>query len=126
MKERIRRDTTRPTQREVCFLIGRNGAILWADASDSPAALPDSRDRWDAIWRHRDELEVIAHSHPLGPSMFSAEDESTMEAVDGALGKKMNYMVVAPRVTISREGTVSPEPWWVALLRLASGMRKDN
>ena len=126
MKERIRRDTSRPPQREVCFLIGRGGAILWADASDSPAALPDSRERWDAIWRHRDELDVIAHSHPIGPSVFSAEDESTMEALDSALGKKMNYMVVAPRVTISREGTVSPEPWWVALLRLASGMRKDN
>jgi len=126
MKERIRRPTNRTEQREVCFLIGRAGALLWADASDSPAALPDSRERWDAIWRHRDELEVIAHSHPLGPGAFSAEDESTMAALDSALGKKMNYMVVAPRVTISREGPVSPEPWWVALLRLASGMRKDN
>lgn len=127
MKERIRRPTNRTEQREVCFLIGRGGALLWADASDSPAALPDSRERWNAIWRHRDELEIIAHSHPLGPSAFSAEDESTMEALDSALGKKLNYMVVAPRVTISRDRTpVSPEPWWVALLRLASGMRKDN
>ena len=47
--------------REVCFLIGKGGAILWADASNSPAALPDSRARWEAIWTHRDELEVIAH-----------------------------------------------------------------
>jgi hypothetical protein len=126
MKERIRRPTSRPELREVCFLIGRGGALLWADASDSPAALPYSRERWDAIWRLRDELEVIAHSHPLGPGAFSAEDESTMEALDSALGKKLAYMVVAPRVTISREGPVSPEPWWTALLRLASGMRKDS
>lgn len=118
-------------KREVCFLVGKGGAILWADASDSPAALPDSRARWEAIWRHRDELEVIAHSHPMGPSEFSAEDESTMEALDSALGRVIRYMVVAPRVTIAREGTsattnVVPEPWWAALLRLASGMQKEG
>ncbi len=118
-------------KREVCFLVGKGGAILWADASDSPAALPDSRERWEAIWRHRDELEVIAHSHPDGPAAFSAEDESTMEALDSALGKVVRYMVVAPRVTIARSGSspveqISPEPWWAALLRLASGMRKEE
>jgi hypothetical protein len=118
-------------KREVCFLVGKGGAILWADASNSPAALPDSRDRWEAIWRLRDELEVIAHSHPMGPSAFSVEDESTMEALDSALGRPMRYMVVAPRVTIAREGTVRtadvvPEPWWAALLRLASGMQHED
>src|SRR5262245_54305465 len=116
--------------REVCFLIGRKGEILWADASNSPAALPDSRARWQAIWDHRDELENIVHSHPMGPAAFSAEDESTMQAVDSALGRTMRYTVVAPRVVITRVGddttTVSPEPWWAGLLRLASGMRKDN
>lgn len=115
---------------EVCFLIGRGGALLWADASSSPAALPDSRARWQAIWQHRDELEEIAHSHPMGPAAFSAEDESTMQAIDSALGRSMRYGVVAPRVTITRSGSdtrpVSPEPWWAALLRLASGMRKED
>ena len=116
--------------REVCLLIGRGGAILWADASTSPAALPDSRARWQAIWQHRDELEDIVHSHPMGPAAFSAEDESTMEALDSALGRAMRYSVVTPRVVITRIGkdttTVSPEPWWAGLIRLASGMRKDN
>ena len=112
--------------REVCFLIGRGDAILYADASNSPAALPDSRLRWEAIWRHRDELEVIVHSHPAGPAAFSAEDRSTMEALDAALGKQLRYCVVAPRVTITSpdEQILDPEPWWAALLRLASGMRK--
>jgi hypothetical protein len=109
------------------LLVGRGDAILWADASDSAAALPDSRARWQAIWHHRDELEAIVHSHPVGPAAFSAEDESTMEALDSALGKTLRYCVVAPRVTISRIGErderVSPEPWWADLLRLASGMR---
>jgi hypothetical protein len=115
--------------REVCILVGRGGAILWADASNSPAALPDSRARWQAIWEHRDELEDIVHSHPVGPAAFSAEDESTMQAIDSALGRVMRYTVVAPRAVISRVGTdtahVSPEPWWAGLVRLASGMRKE-
>jgi hypothetical protein len=124
---------TRPAgraAREVCFVIGRGDAILWADASDSPEALPDSRARWEAIWHHRGELEAIAHSHPAGPAVFSAEDESTMRAIDGALGRAVRYHVVAPRVTIARIGehteVVRPEPWWAGLLRLASGMPKGD
>jgi hypothetical protein len=116
--------------REVCFLIGRGDAILWADASNSAAALPDSRPRWESIWQHRDELEAIVHSHPVGPAAFSAEDESTMEAIDSALGRAMRYCVVAPGVTIARVGALEepmfPEPWWADLLRLASGMRKED
>ena len=115
---------------EVCFLIGRGGAIVWADASDSGAALPDSRARWEAIWRHRGELDAIAHSHPLGPAAFSPEDESTMRAIDGALGRELRYYVVAPRQTIGRTGArtevVTPEPWWAGLLRLASGMKQGD
>src|SRR5687768_15959006 len=88
--------------REVCFLIGHDGSVLWADASDSPVALPDSRDRWEAIWQLREELAEIAHSHPVGPLAFSAEDESTMEALDSALGRAVRYSVVAPRGTIVR------------------------
>ena len=116
--------------REVCFLLGAGEAILWADASDSPAALPDSRARWEAIWRHREELAEISHSHPAGPLAFSHEDETTMEALDSALGRVVRVSVVAPRVMIAREGgkvvEVTPEPWWAALLRLASGMERKG
>jgi hypothetical protein len=116
--------------REVCLLIGRGGVILWADASTSPVALPDSRTRWEAIWHHRGELEEIAHSHPRGPSAFSHEDETTMEAIDAALGRALRYSVVAPRVVIARidgkTSEVDPEPWWAGLLRLASGMRQGD
>jgi len=112
--------------REVCFLIGRGDAVLYADAG-SIGALPDSRARWEAIWDHRDELEVIAHTHPHGPAAFSAEDESTMAAIDSALGKPVRYCVVAPRITVSRLAnettTIDPEPWWAGVIRLASGMK---
>jgi hypothetical protein len=113
--------------REVFFLIGRNGALLWSDASTSPAALPDSRARWEAIWKHRDELEELSHSHPLGPLAFSHEDETTMAALDGALGKTLCFSVVAPNGMIRRDhGVVEEEPWWAELLRLASGMRREK
>ena len=114
--------------REVCFLIGFDGSILWADASNSPVALPDSRDRWEAIWQLRHELSEIAHSHPVGPSAFSAEDTSTMAALDLALGRKLRYSVVAPKTMIVRADDdtfeLNPEPWWAGLLRLASGMKE--
>lgn len=116
--------------REVCFLLGDDGAVLWADASTSPVALPDSRDRWEAIWELRAELAEIAHSHPVGPAAFSAEDESTMAALDSALGRPLRYSVVAPRAMIVRAHgetfTLDSEPWWAGLLRLASGMTQQG
>jgi hypothetical protein len=113
-------------QREVCFLLGAGDTVLWADASLSPTALPDSRARWEAIWAHRARLVAIAHSHPVGPTAFSAEDRSTMAALDDALGRRLLYFVVSPSAVITPTATISPEPWWAGLLRLASGMRKDT
>lgn len=129
--------------REVCLLIGRGDSILWSDASASPVWLPDSRERWAAIWRHRAELVEIAHSHPVGPLAFSAEDETTMAALAAALGRSPQFSVVAPGGMLRRcypprtaDGTAlsapvetlllpAAEPWWAGLLRLASGMRAE-
>lgn len=114
--------------REVFFLIGRGGAVLWSDASTSPTLLPDSRARWEAIWAQRDDLEEIAHSHPVGPLAFSQEDETTMAALASALGKSPRFSVVAPDGMLVRQNgadaVVESEPWWAALLRLASGMKR--
>ncbi|MBS2031900.1 MAG: Mov34/MPN/PAD-1 family protein [Deltaproteobacteria bacterium] len=115
--------------REVCFLIGENDAVLWSDASVSPIALPDSRARWEAIWSRRAALVEIAHSHPVGPNAFSAEDESTMAALRQALGRELWFSVVAPGEMIRRiaggDAVVHNEPWWAALLRSASGMKSE-
>ena len=113
-------------RREVCFVIA-NGAIVWSDVSSSPASIADSRERWEVIWRVRDSLEEIAHSHPIGPDAFSAEDETTMDALDAALGRKLVYSVVTPALRLVREnghrrGSAGEDPWWVPLLRAASGM----
>jgi hypothetical protein len=129
--------------REVCLLLGRGDAILWADAGTSPLWLSDSRARWEAIWRHRDELTEIAHSHPLGPLGFSSEDETTMTALCAALGRCPRFSVVAPSGMVRRhypppepQGSTPPpvdalvapaeEPYWADLLRLASGMSKEQ
>lgn len=119
-------------RREVCFVIGRGGLILWADAADGPFAIPDSRARWLAIWEQRAELEEIAHSHPMGPLAFSSEDQTTMEALDQALGRELRYSVLAPAGMIAREGAqgrtqrVELEPWWANILRAASGISSKN
>lgn len=116
--------------REVCFLVSASGAILWADMSTSPDVLPDARARWLAIWQHRADLVEIAHSHPCGPLAFSEEDKTTMAAVQTALGKHLRFTVVAPEGVITCEGESErtldpardPAPWWLALMRAASGM----
>jgi len=116
----------RPRPVEVCFLIGRGGAVLWTDRSDDAHLLPDSRERWTAIWVQRDELELIAHSHPRGPLAFSETDRSTMAALDTALGCPQHYAVVAPSGMIgwhdNEQSDFQEEPWWADLLRAASGI----
>jgi hypothetical protein len=120
--------------REVFFLIDGDGNILWSDASDSPVRLPDSRARWEAIWSRRDHIAEIAHSHPVGPLAFSQEDDTTMRALVSALGRPLLFSVIAPGGMVRRTESFEPargtgdtvvdrEPWWTALLRLASGMR---
>lgn len=118
------------TTREVCFLIDPAGAIVYADASTSPVALPDARARWEAIWAAATagRLAIVAHSHPVGPAAFSAEDRSTMAALDSALGRVVRYVVVTPDLAIVADGAdgealpLDPEPWWTTVLRLASGL----
>jgi hypothetical protein len=124
--------------REVFFVIGKDGAILWSDASGSPVALPDSRARWERIWELRDSICELAHSHPIGPLAFSHEDETTMAALVSALGRPIVFSVVAPggmiRSQLENDGAVPApmpepvleEPWWTSLLRAASGMTKET
>lgn len=115
-------------KREVCFLIGAIDVVLWSDASDSPHALPDSRERWEAIWQRRAELHEIAHSHPLGPETFSAEDLSTMHALDDALGRRCRFSLVTPTQYLVRgdadEAVKADPPPWVTALRVASGLSR--
>jgi hypothetical protein len=112
---------------EVCFLLDAAGTVLWRDSSGNPSAMPDSRARWAAIWARRGELAEVAHSHPHGPLGFSAQDLSTMDALDAALGRPLTYAVVTPDNLLRRrpDGRTlveDVEPAWVADLRAASGL----
>jgi len=117
-------------KREVCFLIGEGDVLLYADYSESPTALPDAQKRWQEIWDNRHQLIEIAHSHPLGGSNFSQEDETTMAALDLALGKSVCYSVVSPDEMRLRDGNketiVEQEPWWANLMRVASGINPES
>ncbi|NUP04905.1 MAG: hypothetical protein HOW73_02465 [Polyangiaceae bacterium] len=119
--------------REVFFLIGRNETVLYRDEGSGPTFIPDARTRWEAIWSRRDELVEIAHSHPVGPLAFSAEDDTTMDAITSALGRTVVFSVVTPgsmlRRIVSPDATaaasdqvVDEEPPWAAELRRQSGV----
>ena len=118
---------TTTTRREVFFLIGPEHRVLWSDTTESPLALTDKRARWEAIWSHRDTLVELCHSHPVGPDGFSAEDATTMEALDAGLGKSLRFSLVTPNGYFVRAGKVDVEraapPPWVQALRAESGMR---
>lgn len=118
-------------RREVCFLIGADDAVLWSDAGTSPVAIEDSRVRWERIWALRARIIEIAHTHPLGGAHFSQTDETTMEALDSALGRRLIYSVVTPDAMLRRTPTLDPtdalverEPWWTSMLRTASGIEE--
>ncbi len=111
------------TPREVLFLISQTGEVLWRDVGESPLALPDTRTRWEALWHHREALAIVAHSHPLGPASFSEEDESTMRAVEEALGRTLTWVVVAPVALVQRGPvTVDARAGWVSELKTLSHM----
>ena len=61
----------------------------------SGGAIPDSRDLWEVLWEHRDDLGGIAHTHPwYGESGPSNTDVTTFAAVEAALGKRLLWLVV--------------------------------
>ena len=108
--------------REVCFILVED-RILRAYFG-SPTRIPDLRERWETIWRHRDEITEIAHSHPGEFLDFSGEDLTTMEAVEAGTGKAYVWSIITKRGFLSRQNGRDQQrgdsPWWLELLRRLS------
>jgi hypothetical protein len=108
--------------REVCFLLVKD-KILRAYFG-SATSIPDERERWEAIWEHRDEITEIAHSHPGEFLDFSHEDLTTMEAVEAGTGEIFTWSIVTKSGFRSRKGGKDTlrhdSPWWLSLIRRLS------
>ena len=112
--------------REVCFLITKDERILQI-YTGTATRIPDSRARWNFIWTYRDEIGEIAHTHPGGFLRFSAEDLTTMEAVESATDNEFHWSIVTRHSYLIRNGLKGDDriypidlydgPWWMEPLR---------
>jgi len=115
--------------REVCFLLVQDKVVR--AYFGSATSIPDERERWDTIWKHRDEITEIAHSHPGEFLDFSHEDLTTIEAVEAGTGKMFTWSIVTKTGFLSRkEGKDrrrEDSPWWLDLIRrLSYGKRRPH
>jgi hypothetical protein len=105
--------------REVCLILAGDKIIRAYFGSQTK--IPDTPERWEIIWEHRQEITEIAHSHPGNLLEFSPEDLTTMEAIEAGAGKEFTWSIVTQAGFRSRQGgrdiRRSGSPWWVGLLR---------
>jgi len=105
--------------REVCFIIA--GEQILRIYFGSQTVIPDSRDRWNVLWNHREEITEIAHTHPGGFLGFSQTDETTMEAVEAGTGRSFAWSIVTRAGYLVRDDGKEINPtqdaWWLEPLR---------
>jgi hypothetical protein len=108
--------------REVCFILV--GDKILRVYFGSATKIPDSRERWEIIWQHRNQITEIAHSHPGEFLDFSQEDLTTMEAVEAGTGRKFIWSIVTRGGFLSRsngsDARRNDSPWWLDLIRRLS------
>src|SRR5882672_5546558 len=108
--------------REVCFILV--GDKILRAYFGSTTRIPDSRERWEILWEHRDEITEIAHSHPGEFLDFSHEDLTTMEAVEAGTGITFTWSIITKGGFLSRKGVLDTQredsPWWLELMRTLS------
>jgi len=83
--------------KEVAVLLNKYGVPLewWSPQNAHIGAIPDSKNLWDLIWKHREQLGGIGHTHPFtGPSWPSQTDVTTFSAIERGLGKRLIWPII--------------------------------
>lgn len=82
---------------EVAMIFDQKGhVIFWLSPNDSSGCyIPDSQVLWDRVWRNRDRVGGIAHTHPwTGRACPSNTDVTTWSAIERGLGKNLLWPIV--------------------------------
>jgi len=82
---------------EAALVFDVTGALLWwhLPYGRTHTGLPDSRTLWMELWKHRDVLGGVAHTHPWsGFPLPSNADLSTFAAIERGLGKRLIWPII--------------------------------
>lgn len=82
---------------EVAMVFDKEGhAIFWlSPKGSSSGAIPDSSNLWDRIWRNREHVGGVVHTHPWdGKTLPSHTDVTTFAAIEKGLGKQLLWPIV--------------------------------
>jgi len=82
---------------ETAMVFTRTGyPLFWLSPNGcTSSSVPDSEVMWDRIWRNRDCVGGVAHTHPWdGPSGASQTDVTTFAAIEAGLGKRLYWPIV--------------------------------
>ncbi|MEO5366967.1 MAG: hypothetical protein H7831_11600 [Magnetococcus sp. WYHC-3] len=114
---------------EVAVIIGLDDQILFLQQGSNAVHIPDSFDLWDYIWKNKDNIKGVAHSHPgTGRPQPSYEDLTTFSAVELALGKRLNWWItsmtylfkfvwIGPDKYDYLGEIVEKNPFWLSILK---------
>ena len=108
--------------REVCFILVEDKILRVYFGSST--RIPDERERWETIWKYREEITEIVHTHPGNFLGFSDEDLTTMQAIEAGTGKRFAWSIVTRKGFLTRRANQDAErkdaPWWLTFLRRLS------
>ncbi len=100
--------------REAVILIALDGRPIIRRQSDgrTAASIPDDGDHWRAIWENRARLAGTAHLHPPGCPRPSQEDRTTFEAIEKALGRRLDWWIISGDDVTVTHRFVENGGWW--------------